>query len=107
MVGCKRCSSDYFAPTEFAERPGRDPTLLTVCCRKPITDFSQMTYSCPTHAFRHILPLTRLDPQVRARAESPAVKEELADQGRRFMRGLLIFIVGFFVFVTAIVLARR
>ncbi len=107
MVGCKNCRNDYFIPLEFPERPDGKPTLLTVCCRKPITEFSQMTYSCPAHAFRHILPLTRVDPQVRATAESPTVKKDLADQGRRFTRGLLIFIVGFFVLVAAVALARR
>ena len=107
MVGCKNCPHDYFVPLEFPERPDRKPTLLTVCCRKPITDFSQMTYSCPNHAVRHILPLTRVDPQVRAWAESPAAKKELADQSQRFMRGILIFVVGFFVIVAAIALARR
>ncbi len=107
MVGCKGCSNDYFVPAEVRERPDHRPALLTVCCRKPIADFSQMTYSCPKHAFRHILPFDRLEPQVRAAADSPAVKRELADQSGRFVRGLLIFIVGFFVLVTAVALAQR
>jgi hypothetical protein len=107
MVGCRNCPNDYFVPLEYAERPDRKPALLTVCCRKPITDFSQLTYSCPAHAFRHILPLTRVDAQVRTWAESPAGKKELADHGRRFTRGLLIFFVGFFILAAAIALARR
>jgi hypothetical protein len=107
MVGCKNCRNDYFVPIEFPERPDLKPTLLTVCCRKPITDFSQMTFSCSAHGFRHILLLTRVAPQARTMAESPAVKQDLADQGRRFTRGVLLFIVGFFVLVTAFVLARR
>ncbi|HXJ18757.1 MAG TPA: hypothetical protein VMT03_00885 [Polyangia bacterium] len=107
MVGCKNCPNDYFVPIEFPERPDRQATLLTVCCRKPIAEFSRMTYSCPEHAFRHILPLTRVEPQIRAWAESPQVKKDLADKGRRFTRGILIFFVGFFVLVAAYALARR
>ena len=107
MVGCKSCSNDFYVPIERTDRPDHRPTLLTVCCRRPITDFSQVTYSCPAHAFRHILPLSRLDPHVRAMAESPTVKKQLADDGRRFTRGVLMFILGFFVLVTAVALARR
>lgn len=44
-------------PLEHRERLDRRPVLLTVCCRKTITDFSQLTITCPEHAFRHALPL--------------------------------------------------
>jgi hypothetical protein len=107
MLGCKRCANDYFAPLESSDGPGRKLALLTVCCRKPITDFSQVSYSCPEHAFRHILPLNRIDPRARAMAESTRVRRELADQGRRFTRGVLFFVVGFFVLAATIALSRR
>lgn len=106
-VGCKACQrQNYFVPTEFLERPDRKPSWLTVCCRKPIGDFSQMTYTCPAHAFRHILPLDLLEPQVRARAESPAARQQLAEHSRRFGRGLIIALLAFVV-VVAMALVRR
>jgi hypothetical protein len=106
-VGCKACQhQNYFVPTQFLERPDRKPSLLTVCCRKPIGDFSQVTYTCPEHALRHILPLDLLEPQVRARVESPAARQQLADQSRRFGRGLIVAALAIMAAV-AMALARR
>ena len=74
-VGCKSClRENYFVPTEHLERPDRKPVWRTVCCQKPITDFSQMTYACPDHAYRHVLPLDLLEPQVRAQLANALMK---------------------------------
>jgi hypothetical protein len=106
-VGCKACrNQNYFVPTESLEHPLGKPSWLTVCCRKPIGDFSQMTYTCPEHAFRHILPLDLLEFQVRARVESPAARQQLADQSRGFGRGLIIAVLAIMI-VVAIALARQ
>lgn len=65
-----------------------------------------MTYVCPDHGFRHILPLDSLDPHVRAQAESPSARQRLAGQSRRFTRGLLVAALAL-VAVAALAIARH
>jgi hypothetical protein len=86
----------HYLPTR-QHASGRDGgALLTVCCATPILDRSTLTYECPVHAFRHILPLSALDEATRKQVLDPQALARMERASNGFGRALLLVLVGVF-----------
>jgi hypothetical protein len=98
IAECPRCHVSRLGGNERWRRyvprrewlPDREPSWLTVCCGRPILDRSDLTYECPEHAYRHVLPLSALHETVRKRILEARAQPRGARKGRPFVLGLLV-----------------
>ena len=109
LVACPSCTGGRLAsPLRFyVPRRGNSGARDYQCarCGDPVTDFSSALFTCPHCGTRHALPLSALEPALRATMLRPEARHELAGHARRFGTVLLVGLLAF-VALMAIAFAR-